>query len=232
MAFLGIDLASRPERTAAVLLDRRGNMLEVRDAREGCTDDILEELSAAAAGVGIDAPLGWPEAFREAVVERTACTWTLAYQREVSYRLTDLRIREQTGRWPLSVSTDRIALPAMRAMSLMHRKGLTDKSGESGWYEVYPAGSLAVWELPSRGYKADNATGRERRALILKGLEKRFGALHPEGLRQRLVATDHLLDALIAGLTAIEAYHGGTVLPSAAEQEQARLEGWIHLPKR
>jgi len=42
----------------------------------------------------------------------------------------------------LSVSTDRIALPAMRAMALLHRHGEADKSGDGKFFQVYPAGSL------------------------------------------------------------------------------------------
>src|ERR1700730_1724314 len=66
---------------------------------------------------------------------------------------TDRVVHETVGRWPLSVSADRIALPAMRTFALLVRHGVTDRSDDNKFYEVYPAGSLSQWGLTSRGYK-------------------------------------------------------------------------------
>lgn len=41
------------------------------------------------------------------------------HRRELRYRATDYRVRQITGRWPLSVSTDRIGVAAMRCASLL-----------------------------------------------------------------------------------------------------------------
>ncbi|MDA7640078.1 hypothetical protein N8787_00435 [Opitutaceae bacterium] len=45
------------------------------------------------------------------------------------FRATDKGIRKRLGNWPLSVSTDLIALPAMRAKALLNRHAVKDKSG-------------------------------------------------------------------------------------------------------
>lgn len=39
--------------------------------------------------------------------------------RDLSYRLTDLFVRDAAGLWPLSVSTDRIGIVAFRAARLL-----------------------------------------------------------------------------------------------------------------
>jgi hypothetical protein len=45
-------------------------------------------------------------------------------------RETDPDIARRTKTRPLSVASDRIALPAMRAMALLRRHGVTDRSGD------------------------------------------------------------------------------------------------------
>jgi len=56
----------------------------------------------------------------------------------LQFRETDSEVRRRIGRWPLSVSTDRIALPAMRAMALLHRHGVTDKSRDENSLKCIP----------------------------------------------------------------------------------------------
>ena len=144
MLTLGIDLASMPKDTAACLVRWERGRASAETPRLGCTDADLDALIRETDVVGIDAPFGWPDAFRAAVADWTATTWTedAALRTRLRLRLTDRRVHEQLGLMPLSVSTDRIALPAMRAMALLHRHGVTDRSGDGRFFEVYPAGSL------------------------------------------------------------------------------------------
>jgi hypothetical protein len=38
-------------------------------------------------------------------------------------------------------------------MSLLKKHGVTDRSGDGRFFEVYPAASLRAWAMTSRGYK-------------------------------------------------------------------------------
>ena len=66
-------------------------------------------------------------------------------------------MREKLGRWPLSVSSDRIAMPTTRAVRLLAETAASgetiDRSGGGRFVEVYPAAALSVWRFPSRGDK-------------------------------------------------------------------------------
>src|SRR5262249_19256695 len=71
--------------------------------------------------------------------------------KELQFRATDRFVYERTKRWPLSVSSDRIAIPAMRAAALFTR--LAEKAdsvardGSGKVVEVYPAVALRIWGL-------------------------------------------------------------------------------------
>jgi hypothetical protein len=189
---------------------------------------VLDALIKKADAIGIDAPFGWPEAFVQAVGKWTATTWVGQddFQKNLRLRLTDRFVHEKTQLTPLSVSTDRIALPAMRAMALLARHGVTDRSGGDGrFFEVYPAGSLRQWGLPCRGYKgADHVSARHG---LLATLRQRLPALHVD---DSCVENDHAFDALLASLTTRTAAMGKTFQPPSAQLSTIRREGWIHLP--
>ncbi|MBK8476684.1 MAG: DUF429 domain-containing protein [Opitutaceae bacterium] len=229
MLTLGIDLASMPKDTAACLIHWERGLPVAEAPRLGCTDADLDALIRTADVIGIDAPFGWPEVFRAAVAHWTATTWTdnANLRTHLRLRLTDRRVHEQLALTPLSVSTDRIALPAMRAMALLRRHGVTDCSGDGRFFEVYPAGSLKAWGLPNRGYKGTGPAERRRRTATLRQLR----AAHPTlALPPAYAASDHGLDALIAALTVRCCATGLTTRPTAAEHPTAAREGWIQVP--
>jgi hypothetical protein len=107
-------------------------------------------------------------------------------------------------RLPLSVSTDLIALPAMRAMALLHRHGVTDRSGDGRFFEVYPAASLRVWGWAHRGYKAARDTAALRaRTTMLDQIRAALDWLDvPDAYAETADALDSLLAALTTGLAA------------------------------
>jgi Protein of unknown function (DUF429) len=135
-------------------------------------------------------------------------------------------VREIVRRWPLSVSADRIALPAMRTFALLVRYGVTDRSGYGKFYEVYPAGSLSQWKLTSKGYKKNTDDHKQARESILAGLCKAMPWLV---VPEAYATTGHGLDALIASLTVRAAMQGRTLRPRPEQVPDARREGWIHL---
>lgn len=228
MITLGIDLSSQPKDTAACLVEWHpdGRIL-AREPVPRCTDSTLDHLISQADAVGIDAPLGWPAAFTAAVTRWTATTWDNPFRDTVRLRLTDLEVQRLTRLLPLSVSTDRIALPAMRAMALLARHGVTDRSGGDGkFFEVYPAGSLKQWNLPCRAYKGSRNLAARRQ--LLHALRRLLPALCLEPAA--FAAGDHAFDALIASLTARCAATGLSFAPHDDQRRLARSEGWIHLP--
>lgn len=230
MRTLGIDLSSQPKGTAACVIEWRDGVALVSEPHLRCDDDKLDDLIKSVDAVGIDAPFGWPIAFENAVGNWTSKKWDTQLRGELQYRETDRFVRDKVEKWwPLSVSSDRIALPAMRAMALLTRHRVTDKSGDGKFYEVYPAGSLKCWGLESRGYKdAKNETCLSRRINILAQMKRQMPWLRiPGGYLESADA----LDALIASLTARAAKTAKTWTPEKNQVEKGRREGWIHLPR-
>lgn len=58
-------------------------------------------------------------------------------------------MHERSGKYPLSVSSDMVALIAMRCATLLGKLGVTDRSGGKV-VEVYPGASLRVWQLAGK----------------------------------------------------------------------------------
>lgn len=227
MFTLGIDLSSMPTGTAACSIVWDEHRAVARPPVVHCNDDRLDALISESDAIGIDAPFGWPGDFVAAVGNWTASTWSPGERDRLQFRETDRAVRERVGRWPLSVSTDRIALPAMRAMALLRRHGVTDRSGDGRFFEVYPAASLYAWKLRCRGYKRVDAECAELRAEILRELRASLPWLE---VPKHYADSSDSLDALVASLTARTAAQELTIRPAAAQVPAARTEGWIHFP--
>lgn len=227
MITLGIDLSSMPRGTAACAIHWDEARAVAQASELGCNDEKLFALISKADVIGIDAPFGWPEEFVAAVANWTAVAWSEEGRDRLQFRETDREVRKQIKRWPLSVSTDRIALPAMRAMALLQRHGVTDRSGDGRFFEVYPAGSLFCWELRCRGYKKVDAECLDFRNEILRNLRQKLPWL---SVPDSYVESSDALDALVASLTARAAAQGRTIKPKPEQMKAAQREGWIHLP--
>ena len=240
MITLGIDLASQATATASCVVQWNSGEARVLPPRCPQNDDQLLDAVEAADVAGIDIPLGWPDAFVKVVAGYHAGQpWPDVTPASLCYRTTDVHIERrlrELSRWrrPLSVASDRIAIPAMRAARLLTRlaeRGFAvDRSGAGRVVEAYPAAALEVWGLPSRGYKG--AKGAVVRAEIFAELERRTGGwLRLDAFtRQTCCASDHALDALVAALIARAAMRGLCERPPAADADSAAREGWIALP--
>jgi predicted nuclease with RNAse H fold len=237
MHTLGVDLASAPRNTGLCLLEWRGPRARIAELGVGADDDDIMRLHTQADVTGIDCPFGWPRAFLTFLchASRTPSeehpAWSKERRDELRYRLTDFRTRELTGRFPLSVSSDLIALPAMRCAGLLARMGVLDRAGDGRVYETYPAAALHQWGLTSRGYRGE--VGRPRREELVARLRQRTPWLAvSEEQKSRLVASADALDALVASLNARAAKLGLTLGPSEDERPLASREGWISVPQR
>ncbi len=233
MITLGIDLSSQPQDTAACQItwnaDGSGR---VSDPFTSQDDGKLDKLIKQSQVIGIDAPLGWSRAFVNAVKQWEQEEWNTKLRDELRFRQTDRFVfkifkNRHLNLSPLSVSTDRIALPAMRAMALLKRHGVNNKSGDGRFYEVYPAGSLAMWGMRHTRYKGGKEDARKHRVEMLADLRQKLPTMTIPDVYAK---TDHAFDALIASLTTRLAALGRTLNPDDVQRESAKVEGWIHLP--
>lgn len=233
MRTLGVDLASSETRTAFCVLDWEVDRAEVAELHLRASDDEIAKAHARVQATGIDAPFGWPEAFRGLVAgAHPRLHWETSWRDQLRFRLTDKRVRHDLKRWPLSVSSDLIAVPAMRCQGLLQLLGVVDRSGDGRVFEVYPAASLASWGLNSRGYKRPGrGTALQE---LLHALRQRMPWLRLGGPQEErsLESNDHAFDALVAALTARAAFLGLTHRPSCSERPVAVEEGWIAVPRR
>lgn len=240
LRFVGVDLAAAPERTGLAVLvqdEGRGTLMVERAVLGADDDEVLDAIGAGERS-GVDVPFGWPESFVRLVTDHsggrlhpvadTGPDW----RRGLALRATDVAVRELTGLTPLSVSTDRIAYPALRWANLAARLRAAghavEPDGAGLACEVYPAAALRTWGLPHRAYKKD--AHRPARAALVGALEELVPWLDLTGFRQACQAHDDVLDAVLAALVAREVHLGRTHGPPAALRARARREGWIHVP--
>ena len=234
MRTLGIDLASAAATTAACAVewgDGPPRLVELRQAN--VSDHDIVALAKTATVTGIDAPFGWPRPFARAVAAYDAGkAWPGERSDALWFRTTDVRARAMAGgRPPLSVSSDRIARPAVRAARLLADLGPgrpAARDGADGIVEVYPAGAMRCWSLVAEGYKRPDAI--EVRAVLVAGLVAAIGLVATDADRLTLSLTDHAVDALVAALVARAFSLGLVVRPEPDIEDLARVEGWLFLP--
>jgi hypothetical protein len=190
------------------------------------------------AKVAIDAPFGWPVPFVDAIASYAATgEWPTDEIAPLRLRETDRAVIAATRQQPLSVSADRIAVTAMRCARLLTRlrgAGHTiTRDGRAGLAaEVYPAAALRVWRLDPRGYKGRKPEAvAKRQALVADLLAACAGWLDAEDHHERLVTSDHHLDALICAVLARVILCGHSAPVPVESEHSAVLEGWIHLPR-
>lgn len=237
MKTLGIDLAASPEKTAGCLIDWTAGGVQL--LTRPLEDEAIVEAARSVDLTGIDVPFGWPDDFVAAVAaHHDGGRWPPveldAPEDRVTlrFRRTDLVVIE-SGIRPLSVSTDRIGVSAMRGariLELLTRAGVAvDRSGLSGGVaEVYPAAALRAWGLQSSGYKG----GRNREVCerIGTAFSAVCGAMSTAVAACILGADDDDLDAVVCAFVAKAVWDGATRRPDSIELPAARREGWIHVP--
>ena len=234
---MGVDLATQPAKTAVARIAWSKNAAHVIGLETHGTDEVILNACAEADFVGIDAPFGWPDTFVTFVNQHRDGTQVAQdggsdiSRRQMAYRLTDLVVAEEFGRWPLSVSTDRIGLTAMRASSLLTRVRdsgeSVDRAGGGRFAEVYPAVSLKVWGLRASSYKGANSAHLS--ALVddlLAAAPWLSLGIFDTTCRQN----DDAFDAIIAALISRAHALGRWRTPSEDQAVTAAREGWIVVP--
>ena len=238
MRTLGVDLAASPLKTGACAIDWEIGTVELLE--RPITDDQLVDAITTADFTGIDVPLGWPDAFVAGLVAHhrgepwPALDPELANDRvPLRFRATDLVLAEAGGRWPLSVSTDLIGVPALhgaRLQRLLHEAGIpVDRSGTAGKIaEVYPAAALRHWALRSSGYKGK--PNLDICHALASDLAERCGSLSGAVRTALTDCDDDSFDSVVCAIVARAVQLRKTTGPDEAQLEPARREGWIHVP--
>jgi len=237
---VGIDLAAGSAGTALAVIEWADDRARLRDLRLGVDDAAIVAVASAGdiAKLGIDCAFGWPDEFVAFVsghanlsVPDTSVEGGMAWRRTLAYRETDRFAHEVTGRWPLSVSTDRLGLTAMRCAGLLRRlaeAGVnTDRAGAGDIAEVYPGASLRLWAFDTTGYRREP----QRRRDLLTVLRSRAPWFNlSETYVELMIASGDAFDAVVAALVTRAAALGRYLPPPVGVAERARREGWIALP--
>jgi hypothetical protein len=232
MLTLGIDFAAQPKNTAICEIHWTQDAAFVTKMRCNVSDEALCELIGSSDKAGIDVPLGWPLGFVRSVRRYSAHRkWLGLTTKKLQFRSTDFFIHSKTGRWPLSVSSDRIGIATFRVANLIHQLGEeVNLDGSGKLVEVYPAAALRIWGYDATGYKKKD--GAQKRCELAQKLVGRTAQwLHIRNEQNQLCnASDNALDALVAALVArASACRLTEPLPSALKR-RAGIEGWIALP--
>jgi hypothetical protein len=212
----------------------------------GADDAMLQAVIAEAHTVGIDVPFGWPDAFVNAIAEYgrngfwppTVTTDSKEAPRRLQYRETDRFVWKETGRPPLSVSSDRIAVPAMRAAALftkLAKKGeAVARDGSGKVIEVYPAAAIRRWWGVPYAQRYKGKKNRDGRCALLDKIQNETNGWLQlgNGISDQCQDSDDALDALVAGLVGRAAAIGQCEQIPDNHREKARREGWIALPKQ
>ena len=235
---VGIDLAAGQERTAFCRLERDQGVVRVSVLRCDWTNDDLIAGIEGSSKVGIDSPLGWPVDFVAAVSAwNDHGTWSPGLDPRdpaLQLRRTDRLVKDERKIRPLSVSTDKIGVVAFRAAHLLERLSEEgheiDRTGCSGLVaEVYPAAALRAWGFWRQGYKTDRGVLSE----MARGFLETCDWIEvPERERGVLETSHDAFDALVCALLAAQLAMGETRQPEPADQADAEVEGWIHVPSR
>lgn len=239
MLIAGVDLAAEPKGTALALIDWAEGGAKLVHLELGVNDEGIIDASRQATKIGIDCALGWPIEFVDFVVAHSQIKPGVSpidggidWRRRMAYRETDRQVREITGRWPLSVSTDRLGLTAMRCaglLSKMQHEGIeVDRSGAGRVVEIYPGASLRLWGFDTAGYRISP----DRRAELLAELQARAPWFDLGNSAELMVQSCDAFDAVIAALATRSAALGHYQKPTEEQLHHAKVEGWMALPSK
>lgn len=236
MRTVGVDLAAGQDKTAIAIIEWDSGKARLSDVVITASDDAIVEYADGADKIGIDCPLGWPDTFLTFLYRHHFSAGPIdmhtpaeEWRRSMAYRLTDEHVRKQLGIIPLSVSTDRIGLTAMRAariQGLLAKKGhQVDRLGKGLIVEVSPAAGLEYWKLYKGSKNAEALT-----KLTDTLLERTQPWLDLGEHKEKCGTSDYVFDAVITALMARACALGKTDPPDRAQRDRIAREGWIALP--
>lgn len=242
MLIAGVDLAAEPKGTALAIIDWSDSRAQLVQLTLGASDEDIVNSTSSVAKIGIDCALGWPVEFVSFLTQHaqagqdpsvsTEFDGGIDWRRRLAYRESDRHVREVTGRWPLSVSTDRLGMTAMRAAGLLaklQRSGVEiDRSGAGKIVEIYPGASLRGWGFNTAGYR----NSPDLRSELLGELCGQAPWLDLTKFADLMVASCDAFDSVIAALAARAAWQGHYDQPRPDQIAAAKIEGWVALPNK
>ena len=186
--------------------------------------------------LALDAPLGWPAAMGNTLSNHVAGTGIETASNLLFRRATDRFVKTHFGKQPLDVGADRIARTAKAGLDLLDQiRGQTALPIPLVWrpvftervgaIEVYPAGTLISYGLPSSGYKKKDQI--ELRKQILGGLKRHIDL--GVDLESAEMNAD-VLDAIVCVLAGADFLREQADSPG--DPDQAIKEGWIWIKRK
>lgn len=231
---VGIDFATEGGETWLARGEGRDGRLAVDSLDRVSHEEILPRCKGACV-VGIDVPLGWPDAFQQAMKHHRA-DQPQALPARFPARLTDERVAKALGLTPLSVAGDLIGRCAWQAATILAGSGFrinpVEPFAEACVIEVYPKAALRVVAGKSlfndlKRYKSGAAQAECRGRICQEVLDGRIGF---DGYREKMIAVHDAMDAVLALYAAWAFARGGVVYPPDEDRAQASREGWIYYP--
>jgi predicted RNase H-like nuclease len=224
--FIGIDCATRPQKTGVALGVLHDDRVIIErcttgDRHHGALELILDWVSSDDEVIlGLDAPLGWPEAMGQQLAHHQAGMGLTTEPHAMFRRYTDSAIKQRLGKQPLDVGSNLIARTAHMALTLLqHLRAATGLPIPLAWaaqegarwraIEVYPAATRLVHGVTDKGGH-------------LTGLE---AVLDWSRVADTVMASEDAADATVCALAAADFYRGRAVPPG--NEALARREGWI-----
>jgi len=241
VTIIGIDCAV-DERNVGIAIGNYSNgicnllALPSRTQNRPVTEIICEWINQSTQTLlALDAPLGWPVELGNALSNHMAGERIDVSPNHLFRRATDRFVKAQFRKQSLDVGADRIARTAKAALDLLDRlraytafpiplvwkPSFTEKVAA---IEVYPAGTLISYGLPSSGYK--KVGKNDLRMEILNGLKRHMNLL--DDLESAKTNSD-VLDAIVCVLSGAAFLRDQTYPPN--DFSEATKEGWIWIKR-
>lgn len=243
LQLIGVDCATDPRKTGLCLGRFTKGRLNIEEVRLGDDEDSMLRCllgwldSPTRTLIGLDAPLGWPDALRNTLPDHRAGQGTGHDSRAMFSRVTDAFIQKHPcfGKWPLEVGANFIARTANHTLALLDelRRELKLPVGlawdPETWskvaaIEVYPWATLVAHGVEVPSYKLKGQ--RDGRAQILEGLLNESVDI-AEAARCCCLESADALDSVVAALAVADFVRGHAMGPPEEMTEVARREGWI-----
>ncbi|MPZ76561.1 MAG: DUF429 domain-containing protein [Deltaproteobacteria bacterium] len=234
---IGIDCSTN-DKSVAVAVGRWGSgrtsvhRVVVCGGSAGRAADVILSCfrSGAPTLLAIDAPLGWPVALAQSLIDHTAGVGIPADPNRLFRRDTDRIVKAMVNQQPLDVGADRIARTAHWALGLLEE--LRTRSGKSiplAWnakdvttltaIEVYPAATLTSRGIAAKAYKKKEQ--QSARGTLLGALA---GIMVLPDVAVFAQCAD-AIDAAVCVLAGADFINGLCIMPIDAAV--AKREGWI-----
>ncbi len=240
---IGIDCATDAKNVGLALCTIRDGQPQIEQVSTGTSWPAVDEQVASWATtptlLALDAPLGWPAPLGESLHTHRAGDAFATTPNAMFRRATDDAIAKRLSKRPLDVGADRIARTAHAALSFLARLSkLLDTSIPLAWHprpitgitaiEVYPAGTLTARNLPNSGYKGSKAPATKLREQLTTAIRNELS--FDQQAHERMVHTDHALDAVLCVCAGLDFLSGEAVAPD--DLSLAKREGWIWVRTR